>query len=213
MDLATKRLEVLFKPDAGEHLGWHSHALSPDGQWIAFRIGNDKTLAMTLAVMPFAGGPVRRLLTLERPDLMPYQYPFAFTPDGNEILFVRGRDEARKNCELWTIAVEGGAPRKAAGLGLPDERNLRVHPGGRQMAFRAGQRSSAAVFRCGPGRGRPAQARGVRRPASAPQTRRSPESGAPRRPSNRPDPEPQRARGAPTLRAPRTAWAQLGRCA
>ncbi len=142
MDLASKRIEITYKPESDDSIGNHSPALSRDGQWIAFRINNFNAETTTLAIMPAAGGPVRRLLSLRRPDVFTSQYPCAFTPDGKELLFVRTRNTPGAQCELWRISASGGEPRKLGDLALEAAQNLHVRPDGKQIAFRAGRSQS-----------------------------------------------------------------------
>ena len=63
----------------------------------------------------------------------------AWTPDGREVLFGRGRSTSleEQTIELWRISAEDGEPEKLE-LAAEDPHSLRFHPDGRRIVFAAG---------------------------------------------------------------------------
>ena len=99
--------------------------LSPDGKWIAYSSFDEKS--EFIRMIPAAGGEGSEWHRQPRGARI---RSLAWMPDGRTLLF------ARKG-ELWRLAGARSEPEKA-GLAAEDLRQLRVHPGGRQLAFTAG---------------------------------------------------------------------------
>ena len=116
--------------------------LSPDGQRLAFFMGERGTDSSALTVMPAAGGEPRELLRVQS-ALIPGAnfYALAWTADSRELIF--GRTGERRTLEvpveLWRISAEGGEPQRV-GLAMKELRHLRVHPDGRRITFDASER-------------------------------------------------------------------------
>jgi Tol biopolymer transport system component len=89
-----------------------------------------------LRVIPAAGGKPRDLIKIPLPESIG---PYAWTPNGREILFAKRSDYRKQDqkCELWMIPAEGGEARK---LGLTIDRilELSIHPDGQRIAFSSG---------------------------------------------------------------------------
>ena len=84
--------------------------------------------------MPISGGKARELLKFQKSGLI---YSFVWTPDGQDVLFLRVEREGTgslKGTGLWQISSEGGDPQK---LWQSEKkfRELRLHPDGRRIAF------------------------------------------------------------------------------
>jgi Tol biopolymer transport system component len=137
-NLATGQDKELFG-------GVADFSVSPDGQQLVFRSGEQithaSTWASTLMVMPAVGGEARELLRVLEPEFIP-PLGLAWTSDGRHVLFRTGRvDDPDQRCELWRISVDGGKPEKV-GLAMKRLRELRVHPDGRRIVFAAGSRKT-----------------------------------------------------------------------
>jgi hypothetical protein len=90
-------------------------------------------------VIPSAGGAVRELLQVSRPDVLWMQ---TWTNDGQAILVTRWDSSVpfdRQRPRLWKVPFDGSA---ASGLplALPGLSEVRLHPAGQSVAFTAGQR-------------------------------------------------------------------------
>jgi Tol biopolymer transport system component len=103
-------------------------SLSPDGRWLAFSTRGPNA---SLAVLPTSGGPVRTI----------YRWPgsvsariVTWLPDSRQLLF--GHEDV-----LWSVAIDGGEPRRLA-LASTGLRFLTLSPDGRRLAFTAGERTS-----------------------------------------------------------------------
>ena len=117
----------------------HLMVVSPDGQRLAFFMGDRDTQSMALKVMPAAGGEPRELLRVHRPDFfhLGNYDALAWTPDGRELLFGKGTAvSGGRMVELWRISAEGGAPQRV-GLAMDRISHLRFHPDGRRIVFDA----------------------------------------------------------------------------
>ncbi len=111
--------------------------LSPDGRQLAFATRSETGGTSTLNVVPYSGGEARELLRLQKPDTFHWD-AITWTPDGRHIVFGRSR-EGSKDLEttMWKIPAQGGEPQKLE-LAMDTIRPLRIHPGGRRVAFAAG---------------------------------------------------------------------------
>ena len=109
-------------------------ALSPDGQFLAFNVRDEgKTI---VKIIPVSGGQTREVVRWNGGKIIT---TVDWTPDGKELLFAESKFQRGYKFNFWRISAEGGEPQK---LGLEMDRVyfLRIHPDGRHVAFRAGQR-------------------------------------------------------------------------
>ncbi|MCS6816071.1 MAG: S9 family peptidase [Blastocatellia bacterium] len=98
-----------------------------------------------LFVIPATGGPARDLTPGDH-DVPPFALggpdDYAFSPDGNELCFVRkdSHDEAiSTNSDLWIVPLRGGEPRRLTTNPAADNSPL-YSPDGRYIAYRAQER-------------------------------------------------------------------------
>lgn len=136
-DLETGQDAEVYRstsPDAGPN----NLTLSPDGQWLAFGLGNFVN-GRVLMVMPAAGGAPRELMRLQRGSFTGLEW----ANDGRHLLFTRSPEspagfQIRGQSELWRVPVGGGEPHR---VGLPTryQGTLAIHPDGRRIAFEAGE--------------------------------------------------------------------------
>jgi Tol biopolymer transport system component len=110
--------------------------LSPDGQFLAFNVRERETRESILKIIPTSGGEVREVVRWKKGKIIDTA---DWTPDGKDLLFAESRFQRGYKFNFWKISVEGGEPQK---LGLQMDRVyvLRIHPDGKHIAFRAGQR-------------------------------------------------------------------------
>lgn len=106
--------------------------LSADGQWLAI-MGVDINKGMTsLKIVPVSGGEAKEILKLPMPEWIS---AVAWMPDGDSILFSRGRrDRIDDPHRIWKISKHGSSPKD---LDISSEYvyDLRIHPDGRQIAL------------------------------------------------------------------------------
>ncbi len=125
--------------------------LSPDGGSLAYVANPPGDSLVYLYLVPVAGGSARRmgaLATRGQSDRV-RRAGLAFTPDGKSILFGKPVSEDPNmpwvgDTELFTIAIEGGAPHPA-GLTLPEIRQISFAPDGR-LTFTAGPSSKLEIW-------------------------------------------------------------------
>ncbi|MEA3420711.1 MAG: hypothetical protein U9Q97_03410, partial [Acidobacteriota bacterium] len=137
-DLETGQEKELYSKIAPPDIG--SVTLSPDGKYLAFltaEMVEKKLESAVLRIIPATGGKPCDLVKIPLPETIG---PYAWTPNGREILFAKGLDYRKqdKKCELWMISAEGGEARK---LGLTIDRifDLSIHPDGQRIAFSSGK--------------------------------------------------------------------------
>ncbi len=111
-------------------------ALSPDGQFLAFNVRDRETLEPILKVIPVSGGEAREVVRLKKGLIITTA---DWTPDGKDLLFAESKFQRGYKFNFWRIPAAGGEPQKL-GLEMDRVRTLRIHPDGRHIAFRAGQR-------------------------------------------------------------------------
>jgi Tol biopolymer transport system component len=105
--------------------------ISPDGQWLVFKEGEDGRACLKLIASE--GGEKKILLKLEKGEGI---NGVSWSPDGKHIFFSKRRRGAAKTgpCDLWSIPKEGGKPVKyeltANGMG-----SLGIHPDGKRLVF------------------------------------------------------------------------------
>jgi len=137
-DLVTGQEKELYRKIAPPDIG--SVTLSPDGKYLAFRTAEmveKKVESDVLRVIPAAGGEPFDLIKIPLPETIG---PYAWTPNGREILFAKISDYRKKDkkCELWMIPAEGGEARNL-GLTIDSIFNLSIHPDGKRIAFTSGK--------------------------------------------------------------------------
>ncbi len=125
-NLETNQVKEVYRQAAPPDVGKLN--VSPDGKYLSFTTADKGSI---IKVIPIAGGEVRDLLSIKSGNFLPH----AWTPDGEEIIFVKSE---KQKCELWRIPVEGGEPQKVD-LTMERMRSLRIHPDGRRIAFIAGK--------------------------------------------------------------------------
>ncbi len=133
-DLASgEETSVISKSGPSQAISWH--ALSPDGQKIAFKVSDQNTRSSTLNVMPTTGGQSHEILVMHDPEDI---RQIEWTPDGQELVFAKVG--AHPRTELWGIPAGGGQPH--ALLTMEGFIGLSLHPSGRQIALGGGQHSA-----------------------------------------------------------------------
>ena len=114
-------------------------ALSPDGRRLAFGLGGGSGpfshfAAEVVLVMPASGGAPRELLRLDQETKGWASYSFAWTRDGNHLLFSQRVADPRVPSELWRVSAAGGEPQNL-GLVMWGRGGVRAHPDGRRIIF------------------------------------------------------------------------------
>ena len=120
---------VVGADGAGERLlvpGGRSPAFSPDGNSIAYWMGNkdDSTPSGQSYVISLGGGPARRLAG----DYADARYP-TWNSDGQFLLFEGCRDAGAPlpTCaEWWAVRADGGAPANTGALALLRAENIEI---------------------------------------------------------------------------------------
>ena len=129
-DLKTGREKELVRVGGGRF------SVSPDGRWLAFISPEKATRSQVLKLMPVAGGETRELCRVKDPERMK---DLVWTPDGRQVLFTRGGPsrDYQSPTELWRVSAEGGKPGRVDLAPMNFLDNVRVHPDGRRIAFKA----------------------------------------------------------------------------
>ncbi|MDA2925112.1 hypothetical protein MYX65_10785 [Acidobacteria bacterium AH-259-L09] len=111
-------------------------AISPDGRRLALLSPQNRPT--TLKVMPATGGEPQELFSVQEPDYLD-RGVLAWTPDGEHLLFgrfaQRQGEHGQRTTALWRISARGGKPQRLE-LEIEGPSMVRVHPDGRQIAFR-----------------------------------------------------------------------------
>ncbi len=123
-------------------------AVSPDGQQLAFLALLDSG-ELELSVVSVSGGNRRILVTLSMSTSLTAArlMTLAWDHDGGHLLFTRSvkspvnPNDSETAFELWRVPSEGGEPQQM-GLTMDLLREIRVSPGGEQIAFTAGNRNA-----------------------------------------------------------------------
>lgn len=144
--LDTGEEKEIFRVESASGVGdgiLNDLAVSPDGRSLAFttiKTGEPKTIM----VIPVEGGPTREIYRVPKngPGI-PNFTGLEWTPDGQQLLFVTGGGQNLQtpgpgNRDLWSVRATGGEPRRL-GLSMLGLREVRVAPGGKQIAFTAGE--------------------------------------------------------------------------
>jgi Tol biopolymer transport system component len=80
-------------------------AISPDGRWIACYYSAGRNLALSLAIVPIAGGAPAQVFAL--PATAVPESQLAWTPDGRAVSFINQVSDAG---DIWNQPVAGGSP-------------------------------------------------------------------------------------------------------
>ncbi len=146
-DLKTGQETELYRESAPAPVGdqlLNDLTVSPDGALLAFTVQRDKV--KRVLTLPASGGAAREVVRTNDDLEVPNFASLSWTPDGREIVFVKGHaavagGNARgAQLELWAVPLTGGQPRP---LGLSAEGLLRiqVHASTRQIVFQSGIRT------------------------------------------------------------------------
>jgi Tol biopolymer transport system component/tRNA A-37 threonylcarbamoyl transferase component Bud32 len=127
--LATGEEHVTIAPSPRSEPS--AFALAPDDQSIALiaRTETDGRQVTTLEVHPLTGRP-RELVRTTAPEWLSLQ---AWTPDGQHLLFMRGRGS--KPYTLWLISARGGEPTDMHFSLMPTANPISLDPDGRRIAY------------------------------------------------------------------------------
>lgn len=118
--------------------------VSPDGTLLAFTVQRDKV--KRVLILPAGGGAAREVIRTSADLEVPNFANLSWTPDGKEIVFVKGHasvagGNARgAHLELWAVPLTGGQPRPL-GLSAQGLSRVQVHPATHQIVFQSGIRS------------------------------------------------------------------------
>jgi len=113
-------------------------AVSPDDRSVLFRTWEQASRSCRMTVVSVADGTVRHVVEVREPEFIPGFGGLAWSPDGEQIWFVRASDDAQDSFALWRVPFKGGDP-EPTGLTAERLRDLSFHPDGRRIAFSAGQ--------------------------------------------------------------------------
>jgi Tol biopolymer transport system component len=80
-------------------------AISPDGRWIACYYSAGRNQALSLAIVPIAGGAPAQIFAL--PATAAPGSQLAWTPDGRAVSFINQVSDAG---DIWNQPVAGGSP-------------------------------------------------------------------------------------------------------
>jgi Tol biopolymer transport system component len=145
-NLETGQVKEVLSVSAPEHL--RNLGLSRDGQRLAFVRQTRDTDVQAIYVVPLAGGKLRKLLQVEKPEDLFRVSSLEWTLDDKEIFFIKltaGENE-KKTFEMMRISSEGGEPRR---IGLAQNQriyDLRLHPDGKTLVFTMGQAEEFEVW-------------------------------------------------------------------
>ena len=110
-------------------------ALSPDGNYMAFRYDNEKP--NDLWIMPADGGEARLMGSLDEGERI---FCPEWSPDSRQVIVI-----AWESKELYSFPIEGGEPTKLD-LILEDGRHLSIHPDGKRIVFSHLPRSGFDIY-------------------------------------------------------------------
>ena len=129
---SLRSFNVKTGQDRAIHHAATNFAVSKDGRWIAVTNVNIRTGITDISVVPTGGGKARKILTIRMPEFIP---DLAWTPDGREILFAKGRRDAiDQPHRLWSVPVHGGNPRDLS-IATEYVQLLSSHPDGQRIAI------------------------------------------------------------------------------
>ena len=143
-ELVTGQEKEIYRAPSGVSV--HGSAVSPDGQWVAFRSFDQATGVVALQVVASSGGIPRELVREEKGKNIPGFTPLEWTPDGRQVLFTKASSDPQDfRFELWRVPAEGGKAQKVD-LAMDGLRDVRIHPDGNRIAFSAGKPTNAEVW-------------------------------------------------------------------
>ncbi len=120
--------------------GQGHQAVSPDGSWLAYVDFDASETTRRLMLMPAGGGEPRELFRVEGAKLpggVDIEAP-NWTSDSRTLLF-RATLPSVGNT-LWRVAADGGEPMRLTDFDEWHPAKVRLHPDGRRVAFRSGER-------------------------------------------------------------------------
>ena len=124
--------------------GFIDTAISPDGRYLAFRVGGG-SYKPALGVVPVTGGAPRELFRPDVPagiiDLI------GWSPDSRQVIFdTRQRIGLRDvNLEWWRLPIDGGERQKLESNQLQADK-IRFHPDGQRIAFAGGRGGAMEIW-------------------------------------------------------------------
>lgn len=119
-------------------------SISPDGTLLALTAMRDRN--KVVMVLPVAGGQPREVFRPTADFTIPNFSGLTWTPDGKEIVFVKGSaavtggNMRRAPTEVWAIPLRGGQPRPL-GIAAEGLQQPQIHPGTRQLLYQSGIRT------------------------------------------------------------------------
>jgi len=113
-------------------------AVSPDDRSVLFRTWEQASRSYRMTVVSVADGTVRHVVEVREPEFIPGFGGLAWSPDGEQIWFVKASNDAQDSFALWRVPFKAGDP-EPTGLTAERLRDLRFHPDGRRFAFTAGR--------------------------------------------------------------------------
>ena len=111
------------------------NTLSPDGQYLAFRLSFDNPNQLWL--LPVDGEEPRIIGRLDEEEKIDWP---EWTPDSRQVIVI-----ARNTEDLYAFSVDGGKPFKLD-LELKNIRYLSIHPDGKRLAFTQRLSGSGSMF-------------------------------------------------------------------
>ncbi len=136
LEVESGRAAELGRWNMEEYWVWQV-AASPNGDQIAFGRTDAKAVVPVLYVMPATGGPEREVVRLPARQYVPWD--LNWTPDGSHLMYVtRTPADPGGPRQVWAVSAAGGEPHR---IGIEDVQlaQLRIHPDGRRIAYRAGE--------------------------------------------------------------------------
>jgi Tol biopolymer transport system component len=111
--------------------------VSPDGRWVVTVARDRAARSSRLTVLPTAEGNARHLLEVREPEVIP-GFGFGWSPDGEQVWFVKYSPASSDALQLWHVPFKPGNP-EPAGLTMKSLRHLKFHPDGSRIAFISGE--------------------------------------------------------------------------
>lgn len=144
-DLATGRETNVY--DARHPSKVVHFSVSHDGLKLAFLLMDQTSASTAIMVMPTEGGEPRTLLSAQDPEFIGQVTGVAWSPDGHNLLFRRGRKDTKQPgdlqrtpdpVELWRIPLAGGEPEKVGETMPGFLLGPHIHPDGKRIVFTTG---------------------------------------------------------------------------
>ena len=111
---------------------------SGDGRQLAFAVNDEATRRTSIALLSATGGTPRTVLALpENQAVLANASPMQWGTNSDLLITVR---TAERETEIWRVGLDGSAPQKLElNLSRLTQPQLRLHPDGRRLLFRAGE--------------------------------------------------------------------------